>query len=304
MTKGPVALIPLAVSAVFAFFDLISRGRRFVPRRLTIAAMVFVFFFLVLAFPWHLLMYLRHGQAFVREYFLYHIILRAQTGIEDHGQGFFWYLTVIRHWARFWAAAFLAALPVFLGISAKRLKNEERRQILFLFLWLILTFLIFSSAASKIQWYIVPIYPPLALILGRFFAIFSDWLRRIFPRAGLAVFSFVLLVGLLGLLLDRDQWYLEDYNRDIAEVAKEAARVLDSDDSLLVANLAPGPPIFYSGRKVQTIGFWGLFKQAEDGGRIFVLSPREILRNLRHDGVADGVEVFSTKGGVVLYGRR
>lgn len=304
MVKGPVAAIPILVAAAFAVVDIVSGNHDFKPYRLTVAGLVAIFFFLLFTLPWHLLMFWRHGLEFIREYFFYHIILRARTGIEHHEHDFLWYLTVVRHWARLWFAAFLVALFGFLIITFSRLKEREMRQILFLFVWLVLTFLVFSSSVSKIQWYIIPIYPPLALLVGRFLAILSDWLSFIFPRASSLVLFSIFAVGLGGLLSSREQWDPPDYNRDVAQVSKEAERVLGSEDELLVANLAPGPPIFYSSRKVQTIGFWGLFKKAEDGERMFALSPKELLRNFRNDGVASGIEVFAEQGGVVLYGRR
>ncbi len=99
-------------------------------------------------------------------------------------------------------------------------------------------------------------------------------------------------------------WKSSDYNRNVAETAKKARQFLGPSDELLVANLAPGPPIFYSGCQVKTIGFWGLEKKAEDGERMFVLSPAELLDNLRNDGVAEGFETFAQNGGVALYGRK
>ncbi len=53
------------------------------------------FLSLLIVAPWHLLMYLQHGQKFIDEYFGYHIIARAATAIEGHAGDRSYYLRVL-----------------------------------------------------------------------------------------------------------------------------------------------------------------------------------------------------------------
>lgn len=297
MTKTAVAIIPLLVMIVFAALEIWwEKSFRKYPPKDVLFSCLFVFLLVVL--PWHLLMYFIHGRTFVDEYFFYHIFSRTK-GIEGHNQPWFWYFIVIQHWARYWYLAFLGAIYFLAGLIIRDgLKNHTKR--FFLFLWFFLTFIIFSVSESKIEWYIVPIYPAMVLLIGSFLSpVFKFWgSKRNWALAALVIF-FTLSVRQSSYL-----WKVGDYNRNVAETAKKARQFLSPGDDLLVANLAPGPAIFYSGCKVKTIGFWGLAKKAEDGERMFVLSPAELLENLKNDGVAEGIEVFAQSGGVALYGRK
>jgi len=313
MVKGPVAGVPIVVAGVFSYIDIFSydfvRSRKYLLGSFLLAT----FCFFLVAVPWHYLMYLRYGDRFVNEYFFYHMLTRAQTGIEQHGQPFFWYLIVVKHWARFWAALFLLSLPLFLRRIWRGVGGGEVRGEALLFLWLVLTFLIFSASVSKIQWYIIPIYPPLALLCGRALVIVGEAVEKFICRLTLAptpdrfwpvIYLAVLGVGLLGLFLRKEQWYLSDYNRDFADASLMMREVSDPDAVLLVAGAAPGVPIFYSGRKVQTAKTKDVYQAVAWGLRFFAITPTAVLEDIETSYPDSGVETFSAGQNYALYGRR
>ena len=289
MTKNAVAAIPFSVMFIFAALEISYEGSF---EKYPLKSILFSCFlvFLLVILPWHLVMYSIHGRVFIDEYFFYHILSRTK-GIEGHAKPWFWYFVVFQHWARYWYLAFLGAIYLLAGLLVRDGIKKHLRGF-FLFLWFFVTFLVFSISQSKIEWYLVPIYPAAALLIGSFLP------RRKVLALLLTVFC------LIAVWRSSYLWKPGDYSRDVAEAAKVVREVSNLDDELWVANLAPGPPIFYSGRKVKTIGFWGLVKKAEDGERVFILSPGELLENLKNDGVAEGIEVFAKYGGVSLYGRR
>ena len=144
--------------------------------------------FLLIVFPWHYFMYRLYGRPFINEYFFYHILKRASEGIEQHGRPFWWFNIVIRHWARHWYVLGLVALVFLGGALANALRaalrkdgpceppiRREFQAELLIFLWVVLTFFIFSSSSSKIQWYIMPIYPVMAILCGWFVGKLQDW---------------------------------------------------------------------------------------------------------------------------------
>ncbi len=67
-------------------------------------------------------------------------------------------------------------------------ERHEHRDALFLMLWAGLVFLFFSSSGSKLAPYILPVFPPLALLIGRYLA--AAWDSRDFPglRTGYSIF--------------------------------------------------------------------------------------------------------------------
>jgi len=286
MTKNVVAVIPLLVMFIFAAFEC-SCERSFKKYPLN-GLLHSAFCFLALVLPWHLAMYLTHGRAFIDEYVFYHILSRTK-GIEGHAKPWFWYFVVFQHWARYWYLAFLGAIYLLAGLFVRDGIKKHLKGF-FLFLWFFTTFLVFSVSQSKIEWYLVPIYPAAALLIGSFMP------RRKVLAILLTVFC------LITVWRSSYLWKVEDYNRSIAETAKVMRQVSNVGDELLVANIAQGPPIFYSGRKVITINWWGLRKNVLDGGRMFVLTPEELFRNLEGEGLTSGVEIFQMGSGVALYG--
>lgn len=315
MVKGPVAAIPIAIAGLFALVDVFSgdfsfgRDWKYFLRSLLLVTG----YLLLTTLPWHLLMYFKYRDQFINEYFFYHMLARARMEIEEHGHPFLWYLIVFKHWARLWTVLLLLSLPVFLGRIFKGMKMEEARGLLFSFLWLVFTFLVLSSSVSKIQWYIIPIYPPMAILCGRFLVfsgrgasnLLGRWLAPAAIRYFWHSFFFAVLVfGVSGLFLSKDQWYLDDYNRGFAEASKVMAKVSREDDSLLVAGSAPGVPIFYSSRKVRTAKVDQVYQPAVRGKKFFAITRQQILEDIERLYPDSGVEVFYRDLGYALYGRR
>ena len=169
-----------------------------------------------------------------------------------------------------------------------------------------LTFLIFSASVSKIQWYIIPIYPPIALLCGYFLSLFAQWLA---PYSGRRDFSSLFLVavflfGIFGLLTRRTQWYVGDYNRGFAEASAMMVGVSDEGAKLLVAGAAPGVPIFYSQRKVETAKVSHIYQLAARGHKFFAVSRQQILEDIERLYPDERLETFYKDFGYALYGRR
>jgi len=297
MTKNVVAVIPLLVMFIFATLEIFhERSLKKYPLKNLLFSCFLVFLFIVL--PWHLAMYSIHGKDFIDEYFFYHVLARTK-GIEGHAKPWFWYLIVLRHWARHWYLLFLGAIYLLGGLFAR---DGIRRhwKVFFLFLWFFITFVIFSASQSKIQWYLVPIYPVIALLVGGVVSLFFKYFglrERILGVALLTIFCFISLSRLTHL------WKIEDYNRDIAETAKAMVAVSGSEDRLLVYGVAQGPPIFYSGRKVMTSGLDNIFGTAAGGERFFALASDAVLEDIVEKGLDEGLTVFKKSGGYVLFGR-
>ena len=297
MTKNVVAVIPLLIMGIFAALEIsFERNLKKYPSK---SLLLFILCSLLVILPWHLIMLLIHGQDFIGEYFFYHILARTR-GIEGHSKPWFWYFIVLQHWGRFWYLLFLGAIYLLAGFIVRD-GIKKHKPGFFLFLWFFLAFLIFSISKSKIEWYIIPLYPAMALLIGGFC---SSFLKYFGPVKRLWLVGLFVIFCLFSLYESLHLWRLEDYNRDIARAAEAAKAVSRPEDKVYVANLAPGPPIFYSGRRVITIDWWGLKKKVGDGGRVFILSPWELWWNLSSEGLSSDLEIFERSGGVVLYGRQ
>ncbi|CAH2714484.1 Undecaprenyl phosphate-alpha-4-amino-4-deoxy-L-arabinose arabinosyl transferase [Neobacillus rhizosphaerae] len=117
---------------------------------------------------WAVARYQYDGFAFFRKMIVYDLLQRSSTPIEGHIGGKLYYVLVLIRFFGLWLAILfgLAFLYTFKGLSTKILKSENKFYKLGICLWIIILFLLFTFAKTKIRWYILPVYTPLSIIIG------------------------------------------------------------------------------------------------------------------------------------------
>jgi 4-amino-4-deoxy-L-arabinose transferase-like glycosyltransferase len=140
--------------------------------------------FLLIAAPWHILVD-RANPEFFNFYFIHEHFLRYVTKIHGRYKPAWFFIPVVLLGLFPWSAFLIQAVKHNLPPSWR--ERHEHRDTLFLLLWAGLVFLFFSASDSKLIPYILPVFPPLSLLIGRYLA--EAWDRRDFPgiRAGYAV---------------------------------------------------------------------------------------------------------------------
>ena len=191
LAKGPVAvllLVPLLLWRFFRFPEL--RGQ------LRGGWLGFFAAFVVAVASWYLPAYLINGDLFVQKFLIEQNLRRFTGGDEAHTLG--------------GPAAFAFFVPVFLlgfmpwsfvllGNAIVHRKNRQTdERLLFLIAWAVIVFAFFSVSGAKLIHYIMPMFPPLALVLAATLDRHSKFLERWFVAAGVWV---VLLFGLLNVAL-------------------------------------------------------------------------------------------------------
>jgi len=154
------------------------------------------FWFLVIAAPWHIMAQL-HNPEFFHYYFIHQHFERFLTPI-SHRPGPPWYFVpVVLLGFLPWSVFLVQA--VITNVDFGREARQHRDQELFLFLWAVLIFLFFSVSDSKLIPYILPIFPALALLVGRYFSRLWDRPRTRGLEIGYWLFAItgVLLSGAL-----------------------------------------------------------------------------------------------------------
>jgi 4-amino-4-deoxy-L-arabinose transferase-like glycosyltransferase len=230
LLKSGVALLGVAVVGLFVFlFPLPGEGRlRSLPRcrdPLLLAAVS-----LALFLPWFAAMGVATHGAYPRYLFGVDILARATQGIDPTHlhRGLYWRVLQVDFR---WKLLFLLPIPLLLAWRRRTGAAGERPEgarLAFLALWLAVVLGVFSSAVSKLPWYIYPAYPALALLLGwSVDALVSVLPRRVPSRVGLAGWVFLALVGAV---LARGLWRsFQEAGEDVARVdAKRIEIYLDS----------------------------------------------------------------------------
>jgi 4-amino-4-deoxy-L-arabinose transferase-like glycosyltransferase len=152
--------------------------------------------FLIIAAPWHILVSQANPE-FFHFYFIQEHFQRYLTKMHHRYQPVWFFIPVLLAGLFPWSAFLIQAIKHNLPASWK--ERHEHRDALFLLLWAGLVFLFFSASDSKLPPYILPIFPPLALLIGRYLS--DSWDSRDFPgvRFGYGIFlaASLLLAGII-----------------------------------------------------------------------------------------------------------
>lgn len=320
MTKGAVFIIPVIVMVIYAFIDIYffkSKKEKYFPRSFLLSALGF----LITALPWHAVMLARHGYDFWNNYFGYHILARTK-GIEGHANPFLWYRVVIQHWFKHWFVVLVFAVPTLLYLIWKNLKSRwssgsafSRKEEIFILLWAGITFIVFSFSVSKIQWYIIPIYPALAIINGRFLQISAEsvFSKKRFKsiREKLWKLSYAALIISIPILMvvirdNREQWLITNYLKGLKTASIYMSEISNPSDILYTYELAPGPPLFYSNRDNNSIGKGQILAFLKDNDSLYVVMREDVFNNSFMDEpeVIKYGEILFNENGYVLLGNK
>ncbi len=222
MTKGVVGLLPFPIIFMCEIYLLITKQSRFSFKFFGPLAFMLLGW-AVVALPWHIYMYRSFGYEFLRQYIGYHVWDRAVTAIEDKGRPFTWYLIVLKVSMRVWFLALLAALPLAVYRAFKK-----QRVYVFLLIWSLFIFLFFSAAKSKLVWYVMPLYPALAFMIGAFIDSFLKFIMRRFKRLDTFAFkAFALFLIFAGSMV---YFYFNRqlvYTSDLTGVESELLKLKD-----------------------------------------------------------------------------
>jgi 4-amino-4-deoxy-L-arabinose transferase-like glycosyltransferase len=147
--------------------------------------------FLLIAAPWHILVGIANPE-FYQFYFIHEHFQRFLTRVHGRYKPFWYFIPIVALGLFPWIAFLLQSIKH--SIPSTWRERHEHRDALFLLLWAGLVFLFFSASSSKLAPYILPVFPPLALLIGRYLA--AAWDSRYFP--GLRVgYTIVLIASLL-----------------------------------------------------------------------------------------------------------
>ena len=185
-TKGPIAVLVPGL-AVLVLVVLVENRRR--PRPFRIAPpLLGVFAFLVLGFAWFGLVYARLGAGPLEYFFLKENLERFSGDAYDVGRSAWFYLPAYVAEGLPWSLLLPLALGRLLRPGAE--DEEGRRPARFLAVWVGLVLIPLCLSRGKIDYYLLPLYPAVSLLIGRWF-VAVPWRRldRAWVRTVLVLFA-------------------------------------------------------------------------------------------------------------------
>lgn len=159
LTKGPVA--PFFCGVIIILYQVFTGNLKMLKTMKVISGSLL---FAAIALPWYAAMYSFHGMAFVDTFLGFHNVTRFLQPEHTAGAVWYYYVPVLIMgffpWSAFLVQAFLTGLKE---------KGEYRNTCVFLVIWAAAVFVFFSISQTKLVSYILPMYPPLALLTGYYF---------------------------------------------------------------------------------------------------------------------------------------
>ena len=159
VTKGPVAIF-LCGGIIILYLFLTGSLNRLKTMKVASGSILFT----LIALPWYAVMYSLHGMAFIDTFLGFHNITRFLQ--PEHASGAIWYYYIPVLILGFFPWSAFLAQAIFSGLKEK---GEYRNPCVFLVIWASVVFLFFSISQTKLISYILPMYPPLALLIGYYF---------------------------------------------------------------------------------------------------------------------------------------
>jgi 4-amino-4-deoxy-L-arabinose transferase-like glycosyltransferase len=181
LTKS-LAVAPILL-AIVATVVSIAMFRHEVTRQHWRALGLAVIVAAAIALPWHLVELLRHGGEFLLGYMFLHADRLVEVKSNNTGS-WLYYFQVLDPAVPGWA--WLSGASILFVVVRALLYRDSRA--LLLLAWTVVPLLFFSLSATKLPWYIVPMYPALCLSIG--WMIHSVIADRLHPNS-------LLVVGLL-----------------------------------------------------------------------------------------------------------
>ncbi len=188
LAKGLIGfLLPGAV--MFFWLLLFNQWRRLRPFYLPTGLLVFA----VVAVPWHALVAGRNPE-WAWFYFVHEHWLRFTTTTHGRGEPWWFFIPIVLFGLFPWTGFLWPSLR-----EAAAENRAARADALFPVLWAGLILLFFSASQSKLVPYALPVFPPLALLVGQ--SIARHWHDPAAPQMRPGFLGFTIMSALLGLAL-------------------------------------------------------------------------------------------------------
>jgi hypothetical protein len=186
LTKGLIGIfLPAGIIAVY----LATTRRWYLLKEMRLTRGIG--FFLAVAVPWFVLVSLRNPE-FTRFFFIHEHLERFLTKIHGHYHPFWFFLPVLL--ATMFPWSLYAVRAVARAWGERRHPNGDR--LMFLLAWTAFIFFFFSASHSKLVPYILPVFPPLALLTGKMFSDAMDLeQRRLFGPENAILTMFLVLMA-------------------------------------------------------------------------------------------------------------
>ena len=189
LAKGLIGIVfPAAI--IFLYLLLSRRWKLLAEMRLGTGLLLF----LAVTVPWFVAVSLRNPE-FVNFFFIHEHFERFTSTVHGRYQPVWFFLPVLLGTMLPWSFF----IPGSLSRAWRERRHESGSPGLYLLIWIIVIFLFFSKSGSKLVPYILPIFPPLAILIAHRFCGLMEGRGRELKTAAVPLGTTLIILGAAGL---------------------------------------------------------------------------------------------------------
>ena len=176
LMKGLIGIVVPCAVVFFTYLYLKKAREMFKPLYLIPGLIIF----LIIALPWHILVWKEHGMLWFNDYIVKHHFARFVDSSLGLGrkQPFFFYVPVILGGLIPWTFNLIGQACSAIKSAVKDVKavksiktlfsadSQDRKMLAFALIYAVVTFVFFSASSSKLPTYALALFPALALMIG------------------------------------------------------------------------------------------------------------------------------------------
>lgn len=216
---------------------------------------------LLVSLPW----FIGQGPTYLREHFGYHLLKRFTETIERHGGGWDYYFIIFIKFGV--PTGILGLLAIGYLVYKRRSRRVLKREVAFLFSWIIVIFSIVTLSKTKIPWYIMSLYPALAIASAAFLQqVISK--EHFWESAGLVLVGSLMING-----ISHKPIFNQDFAHNSKGFAPTLMKHIPEKEKVYTYNIYNTSFQFYSRRQV--ISIYGEYDRLKK--MIFSETPRTFL---------------------------
>jgi len=189
LTKSLLGTFPIIIMGAFL---LLYDRKKILSKYFILSILISLF----MALPWYLLEYIKYGDKFLSEHFGW-LFLERGFGKSLPKQNLFSYF----YYLKFLLIFYLPWIPFAIAsifVELKKKKREKEEMFLLLpIIWILTVLILMSIPGTRKSWYIMPVFPALALITGDYFnryVLRNEKVRILSARIIILVFSIIMII--------------------------------------------------------------------------------------------------------------
>lgn len=237
LTKGFIALYLLLVIAVYSIF---LKDKQFYKHKEFLQGLGLAV--LIIA-GWLLLFLQINGQEFIRQ-FLQSNEEKFNVGAQTFANLSSTYLGYLKSGMKLWSVIFAISM-VWIFV------NKKISVVLLPILYTLIFFVIMSFSSIKSNWFIIPIYVPIAVLTS--YGIYTIWRKLTKGRAMWLIVIIFFGVAIVQLIKYKHEYFTPDVARDDAQVALYIKDKTKTNENIYLTNYYYPSIVYYAKRKVYAV---------------------------------------------------